>query len=52
MQAVAQGGPEIIEDYKSYQPPVRASDIIRRLVHCVPSEYLRGLGAIVIPPLR
>jgi hypothetical protein len=48
MQAAAQDGPEIVEDYKSYQPPVHGADIIRGLVQCVPSEYLHALSAVVI----
>ena len=42
---------QIKEFYKSYEPPVSAAKIVRRLLDPVPDKYLRGLGSVVLTNL-
>jgi hypothetical protein len=38
----------IFENYVSYKPRVNATKIVKQLLDTAPSEYLRGLGSIVL----
>jgi len=41
----------IKEFYQHYQPPVKATAIVRRLLSRVPDKYIRGLGYVVLTNL-
>lgn len=40
--------PEIIENYRDFEPPQQVKEIISILLDCVSANYLRGLKAIIL----
>jgi len=40
--------PKVVEAYRDFKPPAAVRPMIEELLRSVPSEYLRGLGAVVL----
>lgn len=43
--------PEIKEAYRDYNPPVNATDILRKLLASAPDQFVRGLDCVVLTNL-
>jgi hypothetical protein len=40
--------PEIIENYRNFDPPAKLRKLVEELLDCVPATYLRGLKKVVL----